>query len=107
MGVIFVTGTDTGVGKTFVGCALAHAWRAAGRTVGVVKPVETGVDGEPEDARALDGLVAMQADLRPDRAGVPGRQLEPCPEIVARTAGLEPISDDNMGSEWRIVFGLE
>ena len=53
MGALFVTGTDTGVGKTFVGCALAHAWRAAGRTVGVVKPVETGVEGEPEDARAL------------------------------------------------------
>jgi dethiobiotin synthetase len=30
MGALFVTGTDTGVGKTFVGCALAHAWRAAG-----------------------------------------------------------------------------
>jgi dethiobiotin synthetase len=53
MGALFVTGTDTGVGKTFVGCALAHAWRAAGRTVGVVKPVETGVEREPEDARAL------------------------------------------------------
>ena len=53
MGALFVTGTDTGVGKTFVGCALAHAWRSVGRTVGVVKPVETGVDGEPEDARAL------------------------------------------------------
>jgi dethiobiotin synthetase len=53
MGALFVTGTDTGVGKTFVGCALAHALRAAGRTVGVVKPVETGVEGEPEDARAL------------------------------------------------------
>lgn len=33
------------------------------------------------------------------RAGRPDRQLEPCPEIVARTAGVEPITDDNMGSE--------
>jgi dethiobiotin synthetase len=53
MAAIFVTGTDTGVGKTFVGCALAHAWRAAGRTVGVMKPVETGVEREPDDARVL------------------------------------------------------
>jgi dethiobiotin synthetase len=53
MGALFVTGTDTGVGKTFVGCALAHAWRATGKRVGVVKPVETGVETEPEDARAL------------------------------------------------------
>ena len=53
MSVLFVTGTDTGVGKTFVACAMAHALRAAGRRVGVVKPVETGVAGEPEDARRL------------------------------------------------------
>jgi dethiobiotin synthetase len=50
---LFVTGTDTGVGKTFVACALARAWRAQGRRVGVVKPAETGVETEPEDARRL------------------------------------------------------
>lgn len=53
MPAVLVTGTDTGVGKTFVACALAHAWRARGRRVGVVKPAETGVVDEPEDARAL------------------------------------------------------
>ncbi|MGH7893064.1 MAG: dethiobiotin synthase [Candidatus Binatia bacterium] len=53
MSVLFITGTDTGVGKTFVACALAHALRARGRRVGVLKPVETGVDGEPEDACRL------------------------------------------------------
>jgi len=61
----------------------------------------------PADRRALDGLVALERELRPERAGHPERQLEPCPEIVARTAGKEPITDDNMGSEWRAVFGLE
>ncbi|HEV7733218.1 MAG TPA: dethiobiotin synthase [Candidatus Binatia bacterium] len=53
MSILFVTGTDTGVGKTFVACALAHALRATGRRVGVVKPIETGVTGEPEDAMRL------------------------------------------------------
>ena len=53
MSLVLVTGTDTGVGKTFVTCALALALRARGRRVGVVKPVETGVDGEPDDARRL------------------------------------------------------
>lgn len=38
-----VTGTDTGVGKTLVACALAAALRARGRRVAVMKPVETGV----------------------------------------------------------------
>jgi dethiobiotin synthetase len=50
MSGILVTGTDTGVGKTFVACALAHALRARGRSVAVMKPVETGVVEAPEDA---------------------------------------------------------
>lgn len=40
---IFITGTDTGVGKTVVGAALARALRAAGLKVTPRKPVESGV----------------------------------------------------------------
>jgi dethiobiotin synthetase len=49
-----VTGTDTGVGKTMVACALLRALRARGVDAGGMKPVETGVgpDG-PRDALAL------------------------------------------------------
>ena len=55
---ILITGTDTGVGKTVVGCGLAAALTARGKTVGVLKPAETGCamrDGElyPEDAARL------------------------------------------------------
>jgi dethiobiotin synthetase len=39
---IFVTGTDTGVGKTVVAAALASYLRSAGLDVGVMKPVQTG-----------------------------------------------------------------
>ena len=39
---IFVTGTDTGVGKTVVACALAAWCRAHGLNVGVMKPIATG-----------------------------------------------------------------
>jgi len=39
---IFVTGTDTGVGKTVVAAGIAGAARAAGLDVGVMKPVATG-----------------------------------------------------------------
>jgi len=51
---IFVTGTDTGVGKTLVACTLIAAFRKAGLRVGAMKPIETGVgeDG-PLDAIAL------------------------------------------------------
>jgi dethiobiotin synthetase len=38
-----VTGTDTGVGKTLVSCALLAALRAAGRAPRALKPVETGI----------------------------------------------------------------
>ncbi|MCE9584871.1 MAG: dethiobiotin synthase [Planctomycetes bacterium] len=44
---ILITGTDTGVGKTFVSCGLARCWRAAGRDVGVVKPFASGAEKKP------------------------------------------------------------
>lgn len=55
---LFITGTDTGVGKTFVAGALATLFRARGIDVGVMKPVETGCirrDGRlhPQDALYL------------------------------------------------------
>lgn len=40
---VFVTGTDTGVGKTVVAAALALALKRRGLAVGVMKPIETGV----------------------------------------------------------------
>ena len=47
----FVTGTDTGVGKTLASAALCLAERAAERTVLYCKPVQTGLEpGEPGDA---------------------------------------------------------
>ncbi len=54
MAGLFITGTDTGVGKTLVSCALARGLRAAGIDVGVMKPAETGVPADgPADALAL------------------------------------------------------
>jgi dethiobiotin synthetase len=51
---LFVTGTDTGVGKTVVACALAEQLFARGIAVGVMKPIETGVGPQgPLDAIAL------------------------------------------------------
>lgn len=52
--IIFVTGTDTAVGKTFVTAALARSLNEQGYDVGVMKPVETGVvKGRPSDADRL------------------------------------------------------
>ena len=55
---IFITGTDTGVGKTLVACGLAALLKESGYRVGVMKPAETGCeekDGKlfPQDAHYL------------------------------------------------------
>jgi dethiobiotin synthetase len=59
----FVTGTDTGVGKTFACCALLHALRNRGvRAVGM-KPVAAGTDatGRNDDVELLRAASAVQA----------------------------------------------
>ncbi len=54
MSGLFITGTDTGCGKTSVACALARSLRRAGLRVRALKPVETGCDERrPADALAL------------------------------------------------------
>jgi dethiobiotin synthetase len=58
---VFVTGTDTGVGKTVVAAALAHALKRDGLTVGVMKPVETGIVAG--DAHADSGRLRQAADV--------------------------------------------
>lgn len=55
---IFITGTDTGVGKTFVTAALVRALRKAGVHAGAVKPFAT---GSRDDARVL--RAAMDGEL--------------------------------------------
>ena len=86
MSGVLVTGTDTGVGKTFVACALAHALRARGRSVAVMKPVETGVTGRPEDAVALRDAAADPAPL--DEI-CPYRLRAPlAPAVAARLEGV-------------------
>ena len=86
MSALFITGTDTGVGKTFVACALATALRERGRRVAVMKPVETGVEGEPADALALRAAAADPAplgDICPYRLRAPL-----APAVAARLEGV-------------------
>ena len=50
---IFIGGTDTGVGKTFVAGGIAAALKKQGVDVGVFKPFESGVGSGHEDSRSL------------------------------------------------------
>jgi dethiobiotin synthetase len=83
---VFVTGTDTGVGKTRVGCALARSLRARGLDVGVMKPVETGVGAAgPRDALALRAAADSRDAL--DEICPEALALPAAPAVAARHAG--------------------
>lgn len=56
----FITGTDTGVGKTVITAALAIAAKAAGYRVTVCKPLES---GEPRDSVFLKDFIPLDAPL--------------------------------------------
>jgi dethiobiotin synthetase len=82
---LFVTGTDTGVGKTLVACTLVRALRAAGIDAGAMKPVETGVgEAGPLDALALRRAAGDRDpldDVCPYRFALPA-----APSVAARHA---------------------
>jgi dethiobiotin synthetase len=89
---IFITGTDTGVGKTTVACGIAAALRWRGHDVGVFKPAETGcLRGEddalqPADAGRLRWFSACRLALP---AICPYALRDPlAPAVAAQREGL-------------------
>jgi len=99
---LFVTGTDTGVGKTLVAAALARYYRRRGLKIGVMKPCETGV-ADPrqpgDDARLLRWAAGSCDD---DRVIAPYRLREPlAPSLAADREGviIDPVRiADNLAS---------
>ena len=89
---LFVVGTDTGVGKTWVAARIAAALVKSGQICGVYKPAASGcqsVNGETvaEDAVALWEAAGRRGDLR---AVCPQRFLAPlAPHLAAREEGRE------------------
>lgn len=85
---LFVTGTDTGVGKTRVAVALIHALRAQGLRVAAMKPVSAGhaPGGLNEDVVALLHAANVNAGVQDMN---PYALAEPiAPHIAARHAGV-------------------
>lgn len=58
---LFITGTDTGVGKTLVSCALIHALKVRGLSVAGMKPVASGSEPTPDGLRNADALALQRA----------------------------------------------
>ncbi len=84
----FITGTDTGVGKTLVTAALAACLAQRGQSIGVMKPIETGC--RTSDASGSDAarLYAAAGLTEPVETISPYRFADPlAPLDAARRAG--------------------
>lgn len=87
---LFVTGTDTAVGKTYVAAMIARSLFEAGWQVGVYKPAASGCRAEGTQLLADDAIALWEA------AGRPGNLEQVCPQcfteplaphLAARAAG--------------------
>ena len=103
---VFVTGTDTDVGKTYLVAALAAALRAQGLRVGVAKPVVTGLDDPgPHDHELLGATTAATfgPPVSPHLAAeLAGTRLEPAALVAAATdaaagAGADALVVEGVG----------
>jgi dethiobiotin synthetase len=87
----FVTGTDTGVGKTVVAAAITAHLRRQGTTVRVLKPLITGLDERPDPDWPPDHiLLAAVAGCAPEKVVLVGYGPAVSPHLAAQLAGAEP-----------------
>jgi dethiobiotin synthetase len=89
---VFVTGTDTGVGKTRVAAALCRGLAARGVRVAAMKPVASGCAEMPEGLRNEDALALLAAmNVRARYSDVNPYAFAPAiaPHIAAREAGVD------------------
>jgi dethiobiotin synthetase len=85
---LFVTGTDTGVGKTLVACGFLSAFAKSGKTVTGMKPVAAGREaGRWADVDALTSVSSARAD--PGLISPYAFDQAIAPHIAARLAGVE------------------
>ncbi len=88
----FVTGTDTGVGKTVVAAAICAALRERGERVAAVKPVVTGLDDPAPDGTRDHELLAAAAGVDPGEVTTATFGPPLSPHLAAALAGtrLDP-----------------
>lgn len=106
----FVTGTDTGVGKTLVTAALLRRLRDAGIAVAGMKPVAAGATDGPEGRANADALMLQaESSVRHPYAIVNPWLFEPAiaPHIAAAESGLSIDSDRIVAAYERLRAGAE
>lgn len=89
---LFVTGTDTGVGKTYVSSLILRELRQSGVSVGAYKPACSGAEFREDGSPFWPDLEALQqaAEIDDLRQISPYRLIAPlAPPVAARQAGLK------------------
>lgn len=89
---VFVTGTDTGIGKTRISCGLLRAFAHAGLRSVAMKPVASGAKRTPGGLRNDDALALQgSANIELPYEWVNPYVFEPpiAPHIAAAEAGVE------------------
>src|SRR5690242_19975746 len=102
----FITGTDTGVGKTRVAVALTRALVARGLRTAVMKPVAAGAIDTPDGPRNDDALELLGAsnvaaayeDVNPWLLATPAS-----PHLAARADGVTIRHETIVASYWRLA----
>src|SRR6476619_3247461 len=89
---VYITGTDTGIGKTRVSTAWLHVLRARGLAAVGMKPVASGGEAGPggwhnEDALALQAASACRVAYDDSNPYAPPLPL--APQLAARAAGVD------------------
>ncbi|MCA9059056.1 MAG: dethiobiotin synthase, partial [Planctomycetaceae bacterium] len=109
MKTLFVTGTDTGIGKTHVSCLLIRSLRKLGFRTGAYKPVCSGADGQNvwEDVERLRSACTGQPTVfggaPPLDCICPQRFLAPlAPHVAARAEGknVDPVMLTDALQNW-------
>jgi dethiobiotin synthetase len=100
---VFVTGTDTGVGKTLITAALASHFTSKGLKVGVMKPIETGVEkpqGLGNDAELLRWACES---TDPDELISPYRYTQPLAPCQAASMSQRPVDVDRIAKAYEEI----
>lgn len=84
----FVTGTDTGVGKTLISCALLHAYALKGKRVVGMKPVAAGLDDEGRNEDVLALRSASNVSATPGQINPYSFYPAAAPHLAAQHAGV-------------------
>jgi dethiobiotin synthetase len=96
---LFITGTDTGVGKTVLAASIVAALRAAGETVRPLKPVLSGLDEPPDPVWPPDHeLLARAGGVDPDVVALIRYGPAVSPHFAAELAG-RPIDPEALRAQ--------